>query len=49
MHTLGVISVLGVLSQLKMSNLDCWGLGEYVDTHFGVLHKNVSYPQGIPI
>ena len=31
--TLGDLSVLGVQSQLKMSNLGCWGPGESVDTH----------------
>ena len=32
-HTLGVVSVQVVLSQLKMPNLNCWGPGESIDTH----------------
>ena len=32
-QTLGVLSVLGVQSQLKMSNPDCWWQGESIDTH----------------
>ena len=40
LHTL---SVLGVPSQPKMSNLDCWGQGESKDTHMvGVCVKGDS-------
>ena len=40
-QTLGVLSVLGVLSQLKMSNPDCWWPGESIDTHIvRVWNKN---------
>jgi hypothetical protein len=40
-QTLGVLSVLGVQSQLKMSNPDCWWPGESIDTHIvGVWNKN---------
>ena len=46
-HTHGVLSVLGVPSQLKMSNLKYWGPGESVDTHIlGVCEKvqNFEFP-----
>ena len=34
------LSVLRVPRQLKMSNLDCWGQGESIDTHIvGVCDK----------
>ena len=47
--TLGVLSVLGVPSQLKMSNLDCWGPGESIDTHIaGVWNKNDKVTFGYP-
>ena len=40
LHTLGVVSVQVVLSQLKMPNLNCWGPGESIDTHIvGVGNK----------
>ena len=40
LHTL---SVLGVPSQPKMSNLDCWGQGESKDTHMvGVVLKGIA-------
>ena len=45
--TLGDLSVLGVQSQPKMSNHDCWGPGEYVDTHIvGVSNKMAKGPPG---
>ena len=42
-HTLGVLSVQVVLSQLKMSNLGCGGPGESIDTHIvGVWNKKTK-------
>ena len=44
LHTLGV---LGVPSQLKMYNLDCWGPGEYLDTNIvevGEKIKILNFP-----
>ena len=42
LHTLGVLSVLGVPSQLEMYNLDCWGPRESVDTHIVEVGKKNS-------
>ena len=33
-NTLGVLGVQVVLSQVKLSNLDCWGPGESVGTQY---------------
>ena len=39
------LSVLRVPRQLKMSNLDCWGQGESIDTHIvGVCDKGDKKP-----
>ena len=38
-----------VLSELKMSNLGCWGTGESVDTHIvGVWNKKDKVTFGYP-
>ena len=49
MVALGVLSVQVVLSQLKMSNLGCWGPGESVDTHIvGVWNEKDKVTFGYP-
>ena len=50
LHTL-VLSVLGVPSQLKMYNLDCWGPGESLDTNIvevGEKTQNFEFPSKVP-
>ena len=50
--TLGVLSVLGVPSQLNMSNLDCLGPGVSIDTHIVRICKkgqNFEFPAKRPM